>query len=160
MDDWNGGPQQVVSMRLDYPSLSPVDEHNKDCFFHKEACHLYDVVLLDSAMETAEIFSHMIGLFHKPNPQRGPYDLELYEVGPENARQEFYRKVVDGRAIVFICAPFINSGRRDAVCHNVIRTRSGVTMSYYFSIFDLRDAVDVDIKLNNLVDSFSFREKR
>lgn len=157
MDDWNGGRQEVVSMRLDYPALRPVEEDNKECFLRIKVCRLYDVVLFNSAMETAEIFSNMTDLFHRPYPKHGPYGLELYEVGPENARQEFYRKVIGGRSIVFICDPFDNRGKRDAVCHNVTRTRSGATLSYYFPIEDLHDSIGIDQKLNNLVNSFSFR---
>jgi hypothetical protein len=160
MDGWKGGRQDVVSIRLEYPTLRPAEEHNKDCFFQKKVCRLYDVVLLSSAMETTEIFSNMTKLFREPYPKHGPYDLELYEVGPESARQQFYRKVIDGRSIVFICDYFDNRGRRDAVCHNVTRTRSGATFSYYFPFEDLHDAVGVNKKLKNLVNSFSSRGRR
>jgi hypothetical protein len=141
-------------MRVDYPELRPVQERNKDCFFQKEVCRLYDVVLFHLAMETAEIFVNMSKLFHESYPKHGPYGLELYEVGPENARQQFYRKVIDGRVVVFICDPFDNRGKRDAVCQNVTRTRSGATLSYYFPLEDLRDAVSVDEKLSSLINSF------
>jgi hypothetical protein len=160
MDSWNGGPQEVVSIRLDYPELSPVVDDNKDCFLRRKVCRLYDLVMLDTAMETTRIFSNMTDLFHKPYPKHGPYGLELYEVGPENARIEFYRKITDGHTVVFICDLFDNRGKRDAICHNVTRTRSGATLSYYFPIKDLHAAAEVDKKLRDLIDSFSLRGKK
>jgi hypothetical protein len=150
MDDWRGGPQKQVSLRVFYPGFKPLGPDTKDCNYAR--CRIYEVVMVDRFTTTEESVSD-----REINPQKektGPYGFKLYERGPEEARIEYYRKMVNGQPIMFFC-PLNKTHENDAICRHVARTRSGATIYYFFvRNKELKDAVEVDLGLRALIDSF------
>jgi hypothetical protein len=95
-------------------------------------------------------------LFRNKNPKKGPYGFDLYEIGPERARDERYRKVIDGRVVVFDCLMSKLGRETYRICDHVSKTRSGAYFYYHFSgDRGLKDAVEVDDGIRRLIDSFS-----
>jgi hypothetical protein len=158
MDNWRGGPQELVSLRVFYPGFKPLGPDTKDC--NHARCRIYEVALLDRYTTTEESpINQLMGSNSKVG-KAGPYGFRLYEQGPDNGRIEYYRKIVDGKSIMFYCL-LNKTSEDDAVCHHVARTRSGATISYFFMRNkELKDAVEVDLGLRALVDSFYVGEAK
>ncbi|MBR8140853.1 hypothetical protein KDW55_00535 [Burkholderia sp. AU19243] len=156
MDDWNGGAQKNVSIRVVYPGFKPFGPGTKDCMLKLNGghCRIYDVYVTENLAVSEIGFNNFKRLFREPYPKNGPYGFQLFEIGPDNSRIEFYRKNIGGMSIVFDCS-LDKSYADDAICHHVARTESGATISYFFVRSEgLGDAVEVDLGLRALIDSF------
>ena len=155
MDNWAGGPQELVSLRVEYPGLLPFSEKTKACFLGERLCRRIEFAIVTAQFQSGEEhFPSLRHLFHDQKPEEGPSGLELYTIGPESARIEIYRKVLADHTLVFDCNVFDNHGVKDGVCQVLTRTRHGGIINYRFSRQELKNAAAVDIGLRNLVDSF------
>jgi hypothetical protein len=90
----------------------------------------------------------------------GPYGFTLFSSGPKDARSDFYRKIVDGKTIMFFCQPYDIDGKHGAICNHVAHTSSGATFFYFFDLSGLRDALEVEKSLKQLVDGFSIKDNK
>lgn len=157
MDNWAGGPQENVSLRLVVPSLTPFTPETESCMRRTASppCRVYDIELVNNFTLSEIGFENSKNLFINKNPKSGRYGFDLYEIGPESARDERYKKMVDGRPIVFSCLVSELGGRTYRICDHVSKTKSGVYFYYHFSgDRGLRDAVEVDDGIRSLIDSF------
>jgi hypothetical protein len=161
-DNWKGGPQERVSMRVVHPGFRPFGPDTRACILKlsKARCRIYEVAVLDKFPSSEEGFDNVRTSFRKQRPTRGPYGFEVFEVGPDAARSEYYRKIVDGKPIVFRC--HVNKTEEsDGVCHHVAHTKTGAALSYFFmKNSELADAVEVDLGLRKLIDSFYIGKSR
>ena len=157
MSNWAGGPQQYAAIRVTYPGLKPFSKETEPCMLHKTTCRIYSVNLSDTFTVWEDGTLNKEAAKHPEWGEPGPYGFTLFAEGPENARSEFYRKMVNGKPIIFFCLPFDNRGKRDAVCQHAAHTSSGATILYFFNMDGLRDAVEVDESLQKLIDGFSIR---
>ena len=157
MSDWSGGPQEYAAIRVTYPALKPFSKETESCMRHKTPCRIYEVNLHKKfpASEDGEFNREEIE--HPELGKPGPYGFTLFSKGPENARSDFYRKIVNGKPIMFFCLPYDVDSKRGAVCSHAAHTFSGATLSYFFGLNELQDAVEVDKALKQLVDRFSVR---
>jgi hypothetical protein len=158
MDNWAGGPQKNVSLRMVIPSLKPFSPETKACMLKtaKPRCRVYDVEMVNSFTVPESGFENLRDMFIKPYPKKGMYGFDLYEIGPESARKEFYRRVIDGRIMIFEC--FVDEIAREIYrgCRHVSKTNSGAYFYYHFSgNLGLKDAIEVDDGIKSLIDSFS-----
>ena len=161
MDNWTGGAQQLVSLRVKYPGLVPLTEETKPCFLKQVHCQLLEFhIEKPNDRSTEAFFLDRRFLFHSQTPEAGPFGYEIYKVGPDNARMEYLRKVLPDRTILFTCQPFDNRGQPDGVCQSFIRTRSGGQVSYFFSVRQLGEADEIQAGLRDLVDSFAIGAPR
>lgn len=159
MTDWSGGPQQIVSIRATYPDLKPFNDDTKACVVHETPCRIYTITLHDRFPAHEDGAENAQELAHPELGQPGPYGFTVFEYGVGGARHEYFRKIIDGKPIMFFCIPFDISGKHGALCDHVTHTSSGATISYFFKLFELRDAIEVDESLKKLVDSFSIEDK-
>jgi len=162
MDNWAGGPQKNVSLRLVVPDLKPFSSETEACMRRtaKSSCRVYDVEMVNNFTLSEVGFENSKDLFLSHHPKKGVYGFDLYEIGPENARDERYRKVVDGREIVFDC--LVSKVERDQyrICDHVAKTVSGAYFYYHFpGDPGLKDAIEVDNSIRDLIDSFSIKGK-
>lgn len=162
MDNWAGGPQKNVSLRMVVPDLKPFSSETEACMLRKAEppCRVYDVEMVNDFTLSEVGFENSRDSFIKPYPRKGMYGFDLYEIGPESAREELYRKVVSGRAMVFSCLVSDIGKKTYRICDHVSKTKSGAYFYYHFSgDRGLVDAVEVDFGIENLIDSFSIRDK-
>jgi hypothetical protein len=163
MDNWAGGPQKNVSLRLVIPDLEPFSPETEACMLRtaKPPCRVYDVEMVDDFTVSENGFENFEKSFVKPNPKKGMYGFDVYEIGPKDAREEFYKIEVNGRAMIFKC--FVDEIDRVVYrgCRHVSKTNSGAFFYYHFSgNRGLRDAVKVDLGIKHLIDSFSIGNKK
>lgn len=157
MDDWSGGPQKNVSLRMVVPGLKPFSPETKDCMLRtaRPPCRVYDVEMVPDFTLSESGFDNFRDMFIKPYPKKGMYGFDVYEIGPENAREELYKKIVDGEVIIFKC--FVDEVNQKPYrgCRHVSKTTSGAYFYYHFSgNRGLADAVQVDVGIKKLIDSF------
>ncbi|CAE6862284.1 hypothetical protein R75461_08046 [Paraburkholderia nemoris] len=160
MSDWSGGPQEYAAIRVTYPGLKPFSQETESCMRHKTPCRIYEVNLRDKFQAWEDGGANREEVEHPEWGKPGPYGFTLFTRGPENARSDFYRKIVDGKPIMFFCLPYDVDGKRGAVCNHAAHTSSGATLFYFFDLNGLRDAVEVDEALRQLVDGFSIKENK
>jgi hypothetical protein len=163
MDNWAGGPQKNVSLRMVVPSLKPFSPETEACMLRKARprCKVYDVEMVPDFTTSEVGFENSKDIFIKPYSKEARYGCDLYEIGPESAREELYRKDVDGGAVVFSC--MIGKIERKAYrnCEYVSKTRTGVHFYYRFSgDDDFKDAVEIDVGIRELIDSFYIGSKK
>ena len=105
MESWNGGPQALVTVRVNISDLNPMTEKTRACFAaittHRlPDCEPFEFRIEGRGMVSAgEALASARDLFHSQDPIDGPFGYEEYEVGPENARLEYYRKLENGRTL-------------------------------------------------------------
>ena len=98
----------------------------------------------------------MSSLFHSSAPIEGPSGFEKYEIGPDNARLEYYRKVEDRTTRVYSCQIFDNHGQRDGLCQPIgDRAATGAFIGYFFNLRHLSDISQIDADLRKLVEGFT-----
>jgi hypothetical protein len=99
MSNWNGGPQELVTMRLSFPDLAPITEATRRCvtgpsLWGHLPCEYVDLRIGGSGGVTAQqAFENMKSLYRNTRPINAPFGYEKYEIGPEESRTEVYRKV-------------------------------------------------------------------
>lgn len=163
MDDWSGGPQKNVSLRMVVPGLKPFSPETKDCMLRtaRPPCRVYDVEMVPDFTTSEVGFENSKRHFIESNPKRGMYGFEVYQSGPESARIEYYRKMVDSRAINFKCLIGKIERKTYRICDHVSKTRTGAHFYYHFSGDDgLKDAVEIGVGVRDLIDSFYIGNKK
>jgi hypothetical protein len=164
MDNWSGGPQGLVTVTVNLRDLKPLSEENQACFTVKApdrppGCEPFSFRINGTGGPSAEkAFANMSQSFHSQAPIAGPFGFEKYEIGPENAGLEYYRKTLSDRTLVYSCMIFDNRGKRDGLCDPVSdRASSGAVIHFFFNLKHLPEIEVIDEKLRKLVDSFTIQ---
>jgi hypothetical protein len=161
MDDWNGGAQTLVKLKVTFPGFEPLTRATATCLslsaaFRPTTCTPVEFVLRNGGTYEPpdEVrFNNVRDLFHSQDPLPGPYGFELYETGPPEARINTYRKVTPQHTLVIFC--FLHSSDQPmAVCNSVSRLESGVALSYFLYSDQLKDAEQIDTGIRQLIRSF------
>jgi hypothetical protein len=91
----------------------------------------------------------------------GPFSFEKYAFVLDGARIEAYRKVEDGRMLLYVCAVSDDHGRRDGVCRPIgDRPTAGAELNFVFSLSMLGVIEEIDANLRRLVDGFAVKRGR
>jgi hypothetical protein len=164
MDNWNGGPQGLVTVTVNLPDLKPLSRDTLACFTAKppdrpSGCEPFSFRINGTGGPSAdEAFANMRHLFHSQVPIEGPFGFEKYEIGPENARLEYYRKIENGQTHVYGCQIFDNHGQRDGLCDpNSDRVATGAIIKFFFNLKHLHDIGEIDTNLRKLVEGFTLK---
>jgi hypothetical protein len=166
MDDWNGGPQKLVRIKVTFPGFDPLTKATEHCLsqppaFRPTQCLPVEFILRGGgAYEPPddEAFDNSRDLFHSQEPQTAPYGFELYETGPPQARINTYRKLTAGRTLVIRCfLPFAGPNNL-AVCSSQSRLESGNFVSYRIYSDQLKDAEAIDAGIRQLIQKFQLAE--
>jgi hypothetical protein len=163
MANWNGGPQEgFATITVNIPDMKPLSADTQICFQAKPldrppgceplAFRLYNT----NGLSADQAFTNMSGLFHSQAPIEGPSGFEKYEIGPDNARLEYYRKVENGTTRVYSCQIFDNHGQRDGLCQPINdRAATGAFIGYFFNLRHLSGISQIDADLRKLVEGFT-----
>lgn len=163
MDNWAGGHQDgMVGLKIAFPSFQGITKDNQKCFaapagYMQNGCMPIRVLIAGGhGNSTAEGFRYDKHNFISQNPKKGPYGFELYEMGPEDARQEFYRKAVSGHTIQFDCILYrpSNHPNKRGGCRTNARLNADASIWYSFYLDDLASAEKLDEGLRATVSSF------
>jgi hypothetical protein len=108
-----------------------------------------------------QAFENSRDIYRNEVPIQGPFGYEEYEIGSEAARSERYRKVENGRTLLYTCQIQYVSGKRDGFCSPWgDRLPSGAELFFFFNISHLHDIAEIDKKLRNLVESLTISSQR
>jgi hypothetical protein len=162
MDDWNGGAQTLVRLKVTFPGFEPLTRETEQCLSRSPAyrpapCVPLEIILRggDAHEPPDEVrFNNARDLFHSQIPLRAPYGFELYETGPSEARINTYRKKTPLHTLVIQC--FLQSAKPDdlAVCGSQSRLESGNVLSYELYSDQLKDAAEIDSGIRRLIRGF------
>ena len=137
----------IPTLKLTWPGLKPLTPETQKCFgsiLQSEAagCTSLEFHILGSrgpgpggrALTNAERFHNFMKGFEHVRPRSGPVGTEIYDVGPENARIEIYRK--DEGDVYFDCMISDYRGKRGAVCNDlfVLDDKNGVQFFFVLSL--------------------------
>lgn len=109
MDNWAGGSQGLVTLRVNIADMKPMTEETRQCFSvaplsRSPGCEPFNFLIEGKPLVSAdEAFKNMRHLFRSQIPERTAVGYEKYEVGPENAGTEYYRKVEGGQTRLYAC---------------------------------------------------------
>lgn len=162
MDNWDGGPQGLVTVTVNIPDLAPLSHKTFACFTAKPTLRppgcepLSFIINAPGRVSADEAFKNMAHLFLNKDPLPGPYGYQEYELGPDSARTDYYRMVKDGRILLYACQMFENNGKHDGLCRPISdRVASGSDIQFFFNLGHLVDIAGVDASLRKLTDHFT-----
>jgi hypothetical protein len=156
---------KIPTLKLTWPGLRPLTEETRKCFgsilqSEQAGCTSFEFGILGSrgpapggrAFTNAEMFGNfMRGLEAKQIT--GPFGYELYEVGPEEARKEVYRKAEGD--IFFIC---LFSGHEDrkrgGVCNDSFRLDDMNHVQFYSRLQHIEHIPEIEARMRQLMASF------
>jgi hypothetical protein len=162
MDHWEGGPQVLVTLRVNLPDLKPLTEETRQCFsvaplYRPLGCEPFKFWIEGKPLVSAdEAFANARKLFRDGSPMPGPDGFEKYEMGPETARSEYYKKAVNGKTLLYTCLISDNRGKRAGICHPISdQTPAGAGINFLFDLDHVSDVETIDTRARDLVESFT-----
>jgi hypothetical protein len=160
--NWNGGAQHLIEITVNLPDMKPLSPETLECFTtrpsdRKSGCEPFSFRVTSPEGVTADqAFANTRDLFHSQIPALAPFGYERYDIGPEDARGEYYRKVVDGRTSLYLCFISFIQNRRDGLCHPVgDRLTTGAFIQFFFALHRLGEISDIDADFRKLVEGFT-----
>jgi hypothetical protein len=164
MENWSGGPQALVTLRVNVPDLKPMTEETHACFTvapsdRPPGCDPFEFHIEGRGMVSAdEAFANVRHLFHSQKPIEGPFGYAKYEIGPETARGEYYRKSEGGRTLLYWCQIVYIHDKRDGICSPIgDRVSTGSELTFFFDLEQLADIDQIDANLRKLVEGFNIQ---
>jgi hypothetical protein len=159
----------IPTLKVTWPGLKPLTEETQKCFGsilqgEEAGCTSIELRILGSrgpgprgrALTNGEMFQNFIKLNPSVRPRRGPLDFEIYDVGPEEARIETYRRV-DGD-IYFHCLISGEADRkRGGVCNDGFRLDDLKHIQFFFPLPLIADVPEIEAGIRRLVASFVSR---
>jgi hypothetical protein len=163
-NDWNGGAQTLVRLKVTFPGFEPLKLNTEHCMslspaFRPTTCTPIEFILRNGdAYEPPDDvrFNYARDLFHNQRPRAGPYGFELYETGPPEARIDTYRKDAPEHILAIHCFVHSKDGASMSVCHTESCLDSGNVLAYFLYSDQLRDAEQIDAGIRKLINDFQF----
>ena len=162
MDDWSGGPQGLVTVTVNIPDMKPLSAETRACFTTKATERPSDCEPLSftinagSVVSAAEALTNIKNLTHNQNPKTSSYGFQIYKVGPESARTEYYTTSENDRILLYACQIFNNHGKRDGLCDPVgDRLPTGAAIHFFIGLRHLKDITQIDTRLRRLTEEFT-----
>jgi hypothetical protein len=162
MDNWNGGPQAIVTLTVNLPDLKPLSQDTLNCFTSKApnrplGCEPFSFRINGSGGPSAnEVFERFKkDFFHDQTPTLEPSGLAKYEYGPATAPIGMYKIIKGDQTRLYSCF-FDGSDQVHGVCQPISdSTTMGAVIKFFFSPKHLSDIVEIDANLHKLVESFT-----
>jgi hypothetical protein len=152
-------PSQGVFIRVTFPGFMPFTEQTRQCLeveykSMQPGCTQIKVNLTRSGLDNAQIFKNVQKLFRNPIPRTGPFKYEVYDVGPDNARVEYYRKEDSGRLIFFHCFISLIRQERTGVCDEFVKLEDNNSVRIRFQLSQIGRVPEIALGITNLMDMF------
>jgi hypothetical protein len=100
------------------------------------------------------MFDNMQALSRNATPRTGPFNYDVYDVGPENARIELYRKHDDGRLIVFSCLIPNIRWQRSGLCDDFVELDDDNTVRLRFGLDQVEYVPEIEAGIRKLMNGF------
>lgn len=162
MDNWSGGPQVLVTLQVNLADLQPVTPATVACFIARPTdrppgCEPFKFWIEGTGgVSSDQAFANASKLFHSITPRPTAYGYNEYEIGPDNARIEYYKRVENGKTRLYSCQPFDNRGKRDGICSPISdRMPAGGTIHFFFRLSQMPKIEQIDRRLREIVESFT-----
>lgn len=161
MENWRGGPQGMVSIRINFYDLKPLSPEMTWCYIlprgateRPQGCYIIQVNISPSGSLTPDqAFENSRGLFRSQVPITTPFGLEKYEVGRDSVMSEHYRLRRDGQTFFFHCA--VGPAGEEGTCYPAIDTLpNGNGINFFFPGRLLEGAVMFDERIRDLIENF------
>ena len=161
MDNWNGGKQDLVSIRVDLSDMHPLSLKMPSCHVTDTGiagCRPFEFKIeTPGSVSTEEGFRNTEAfVFPHQKPEAGPDGFEKFEIKSQEARTEYYHKVSGGQTLFYICQFFGQPGHDSGICYSMsseIRPAEP-TLNYSFRTDQLDDIDQIDRSIRALVRSF------
>lgn len=157
MENWNGGPQTGLALRVDTLNFRPRGKDNAACFAlllrnQPPNCSELDIGIMSPRVTaTADAYKNYIAQSPDQNaaPKQGPFGYDVYS----DKGIRFYRKQLPyGDTIVFQCL-FLRPDMT-APCYTYDRLAHGEIVMFGFGSDKIGDAERLEQNIRRLVDSF------
>ncbi|HEX3971471.1 MAG TPA: hypothetical protein VHX19_09110 [Stellaceae bacterium] len=159
MDNWSGGPQALVTIRVNVDDMQPVTSETLRCFNVPPAkrppnCHPMEFNIdAPGGVSADQAFANSRGLFHSQIGIPTTFGFERYEAGPHNVRSVYYRRLEDSQTVLYECTIFEDD---QGVCRPVgDYAASGAGITFHFPPQMLPQIEEIDLRVRQLVDSFT-----
>lgn len=165
MENWSGGPQDMVNFRATFPGMQPLTEKTARCLTQPRAYWPPGCIPIEfwihggrGALSDDDHFNNMRDLFHGQIPEKGPAGFEIYRFGPEDAPTEVYRKRTPEHTILVTCLYDALDGHRKAVCENYASPLpNGDSLFYLIDLEQIPNAEKIDSAVRSLIASFTLK---
>lgn len=162
MENWEGGPQALVVLRVNVDDMQPRTDATRTCFDVVPAkrppgCDpLQFNVNAPGGVSADQAFTNARSLFRTQIATPTSFGFEKYEIGPESARTEYYLRIAKGRTLLYSCFEPDVDGNRQGVCRPIgDRTENGAGITFHFPPEMLPKIEKIDSRIRQLVDSFT-----
>jgi hypothetical protein len=161
----------IPTLRLSWPGLQPLTAETQKCFgtiaqSERVGCGSFSFLLRGSrgpgpggrALTNSEKFEN----FRKSSPSAtwrpGPFGYDIYSIGPEQARHEYYRRV-DGD-IFFSCSFSGEEGRkRGGVCDDSFRLEDMNHLQFFFRLPHIEHIPAIEAGMRKIMAGFVVRRE-
>ena len=158
----------IPTLKLTWPGLKPLTEDTRKCFgsilqSEQAGCTSFDFLLLGSrgpapggrAFTSTERFENFMRGFDV-KPKKGPFGYDVYEIGPEEARTEVYRKLKGD--IYFRCSfSGAESRKRGGVCDDMFRLDDMNHVRFFFRLQQIEHIPEIEASIRKLMANFVTR---
>jgi hypothetical protein len=143
------------------PAFQPLAEEIRDCFgsilqAEKAGCASIEVNVDLPYISHQELLSRRTPMFRSKEPRKGPFEYDVYDIGPENARTEVYTKNYNGDFVLFSCLFFV-SDRNLGVCDDRFALKDGNSAHFFFYQNQIENIPNIEAGIRNLMEGFRAR---
>ncbi len=160
----------VPTLKVTFPGFKPLTEETRKCFDPKLqgdalGCTTFEFRLAGStgpgpgglALTNREMFENFVKGFENIKPRRGTFGYDVYDVGPEDARTETYRKE-DGD-IYFHCFVNLKIDRgKDGVCDDSVLLKDKNHAMFFFRRSQIGSVPELEGGIRRLMEGFRISE--
>ncbi len=154
------GPQ-LPTIKLAWLGLRPLTKENQQCFGSvaqgkKAGCTSFNFLIRGPGipgvrlLSNSEKFENSQKSFPKLGTRLGRFGYEIHSVGPNEARQEIYRRI-DGD-IYFSC--LLSEDHSRGICNDTFRLDDLNHMQFYFALDHIEHVADIEASMRKLMASF------
>jgi hypothetical protein len=160
MDEWKGGPQVLVALKVTFPEFRPLTGATASCLNSPPAdrprgCTSIEFdITRPYPVSDEEAFNNFSSSFLSATPRSASYGFEAFDAGPESARIVTYRKHTKQHLLVLTCFEPEPGERRPGVCNNTSHLADQNEVLYHLYDDQIKDAEQIDEGIRRLIESF------
>jgi hypothetical protein len=148
-----------VFLRVTFPDFLPFTEGTRECLeveynSKQPGCTQIMVNLTRGGLSNLQIFKNVQKLFRNPLPRTGPFNYEVFDVGPDSARIEYYRRE-DGTGMIFFhCFISIIREKRTGFCDDFVALEKSNSVRLRFDLSEIEHVPEVEAGIRKLMNGF------
>ena len=156
------------TLKVTYPGFKPLTDETENCFLPRHQAEKFGCTALELRLgggrgpdglpftNTKAFSNYTTNMNIKP--RSGPFGYDIYDVGPEEARIETYRK--EEGDIFFHCHIYYYKGIRDGLCDDAFLINDENSVKFFFSLSLIGNIPDIETGVRSLMSNFSVKEKQ